>query len=191
MITFLGHSAHLAWLPVAHGSTVARSTGVLKFPVFIGGFAFALSARQRIHSFAKQLIAPPAADLCSYPLIRLTAETLEVPLIRQPSISVHSEVHSEPRQKGCKGDVQALWGLVTSSYINVLLLTAPLGIMSARLGWPPVATFFLVRCFVCCVLCTLLHPVNGSTPAVHGMAWHGRYVVLQTETSSLCSPALP
>jgi hypothetical protein len=35
--------------------------------------------------------------------------------------------------------------MLKSSLLNVLLVAAPLGLASEALGWPPTATFLLVR----------------------------------------------
>ena len=47
-----------------------------------------------------------------------------------------------------KGDVTAIWGLLTSSYLNVLLLSVPLGYLAHALSWAPLLRFSLViSCF--------------------------------------------
>ena len=43
-----------------------------------------------------------------------------------------------------KGDVTAIWGLLTSSYLNVLLLSVPLGYLAHALKWAPLLRFSLV-----------------------------------------------
>lgn len=43
-----------------------------------------------------------------------------------------------------KGDVTAIWGLLTSSYLNVLLLSVPLGYLAHALNWAPLLRFSLV-----------------------------------------------
>lgn len=42
-----------------------------------------------------------------------------------------------------KSDVKAIYGLIMSSWMNVLLVMAPLGILSHYLHWGPVAVFLL------------------------------------------------
>ncbi len=43
-----------------------------------------------------------------------------------------------------KSDLTAVWGLLTSSYLNLLLLSVPLGYMAQALGWAPLLRFGLV-----------------------------------------------
>ena len=51
-----------------------------------------------------------------------------------------------------KGDVTAIWGLLTSSYLNVLLLSVPLGYLAHALSWAPLLRFSLVSsCIRACV----------------------------------------
>ena len=45
-----------------------------------------------------------------------------------------------------KTDVKAIGGLIFSSWLNLLLITAPLGIMSQFLHWGPTPTFILNFC---------------------------------------------
>jgi hypothetical protein len=42
-------------------------------------------------------------------------------------------------------DLHGSWDMLKSSWLNVLILAAPLGLASEALGWPPTATFTLVR----------------------------------------------
>ena len=43
-----------------------------------------------------------------------------------------------------KSDLSAVWGLLTSSYLNLLLLSVPLGYMAQALRWAPLLRFGLV-----------------------------------------------
>ena len=43
-----------------------------------------------------------------------------------------------------KGDLTAIWGLLTSSYLNVLLLSVPLGYLAHAMNWAPLLRFSLV-----------------------------------------------
>ena len=43
------------------------------------------------------------------------------------------------------GDTKAVWGLLTSSWLNLLLLSVPLGYAAHFLNWSPIARFSLVR----------------------------------------------
>ncbi len=46
---------------------------------------------------------------------------------------------------GPKRDLLAVKHMITSSWLNVLLICAPLGVASDLLGWGAVPTFVLVR----------------------------------------------
>lgn len=47
-----------------------------------------------------------------------------------------------------KSDLRAVWDIVGGSWLNWLLLCAPLGFASEMLGWGATITFSLVSCCV-------------------------------------------
>jgi Ca2+:H+ antiporter len=55
----------------------------------------------------------------------------------------HSQ-EDEPRWKSMsKNVVHTTWATLTSSYVNVLLVFVPLGIVAGEVGWSPTAVFIL------------------------------------------------
>ena len=58
-----------------------------------------------------------------------------------------------------KGDVTAILGLLTSSYLNLLLLSVPLGYLAQALQWAPLLRFGLV-------IFAVLHS-GMAAPAAH------------------------
>lgn len=61
-------------------------------------------------------------------------------LMKEPITEEHTE---GPGWFAFKGDAVAIYGLVMSSWMNVLLVLAPLGILAHFLNWSPIAVFLL------------------------------------------------
>jgi len=61
----------------------------------------------------------------------------------------NGEVHSQQRKpaprasRGCRYSYGRTKIVLTSNYVNVLLIFVPLGIIAGELGWPSTATFIL------------------------------------------------
>jgi hypothetical protein len=66
-----------------------------------------------------------------------------------------------------KTDAKAIFGMLTSSWINVLLVIAPLGYVADKLEWGAVSVFCLVRsdCPLAPVLQQFVWPHYGRLPS--------------------------
>jgi hypothetical protein len=123
-------------------------------------------------------------------------------MIGNPGLGLRGPPHSSsgdhkkvPAFWSPKSDIKAVWGLLTSSWLNVALVLVPLGYASSKLGWNATAIFTLVRAFVgsvrpfacCCVPCVLargsLRPCDVEQH--HGTA--GQTTQALPRTTSLAS----
>ena len=90
-----------------------------------------------------------------------------------------------------KSDLQALWGLLVSSWLNVLLVLVPLGYLSHMLEWNAVAIFSLVRLCMCShvlrfdepFMCTLGSP----GPRLHAMYRASALTLCRSLTAWSCA----
>ena len=76
---------------------------------------------------------------------RSTYNSTGHPYAPHPAPSARIAAILPPRFKWAVKDFIAIHGIITGSWVNVLLLFVPLGIMSGLLDWGPVQTFTLVR----------------------------------------------
>lgn len=81
------------------------------------------------------------------------------------------------------------WLTVTSSYVNLLLVLVPLGIVAGALSWNP-TTIFWLNFFAIIPLAALLTFVNGELAAKLSPMWRGLLDAIFVNAVKLCVSTL-
>ena len=86
-----------------------------------------------------------------------------------------------------KSDVTAIWGLLTSSYLNMLLLSVPLGYTAHALNWAPLLRFSLVSTRNCAAMQALVNTTMHRDMPIVSSRSDGFLVCLELHFDTLAA----